>query len=116
MIGSDVATSRISLMTTRPEVPPGFELVRTTATFDNRTVPAGLLAVHRVADGVWGRLVVRSGRVTFVFDDDPDHPIGVDEGQAVAIPPGRAHHLELAEPATFAVEFYRASPSNQPRR
>jgi tellurite resistance-related uncharacterized protein len=103
-------------MNARPEVPPGFELARTTATFDNGTVPAGLLAAHRVADGVWGRLVVRSGRVTFVFDDDPDHPIVVAEGSGVAIPPGRAHHLELTEPATFAVEFYRASPSNHTKR
>ncbi len=113
MIADDVARARIRLMSARPEVPPGFELARTTATFDNRTVPAGLLAAHRVADGVWGRLIVRTGRVTFVFDDDPDHPIGVDEGNSVAIPPGRAHHLELTEPATFAVEFYRASPLNR---
>ncbi|MEZ5374866.1 MAG: DUF1971 domain-containing protein [Acidimicrobiales bacterium] len=48
-------------------------------------VPAGLLRAHRVADGVWGRLVVHSGTVSFVFDDEPEHPITVSAGDAVLI-------------------------------
>lgn len=90
-----------------PHLPDGVEHVRTTDTFDNDTVPAGLLRAHRVADGVWGRLVVHSGTVVFVFDDDPEHPISVAAGESVAIPPARQHHLELDEAATFAVEFHR---------
>jgi tellurite resistance-related uncharacterized protein len=88
-------------------LPAALEHGRTTDVFDNTTVPAGLLRAHRVADGVWGNLVVHSGAVTFVFDDDPEHPITVGAGEAVAIPPARQHHLELDGPATFAVEFHR---------
>ena len=95
-------------------LPVGLELVRTTDVFDNATVPTGLLRAHRVADGVWGNLVVRSGVVTFVFDDDPDHPVTVDAGHSVAIPPARQHHLELDGPATFAVEFYRIATAAVP--
>ncbi len=62
---------------------------------------------YRVADGVWGNLVVHTGTVTFVFDDEPDRPITVGAGDTVAIPPARQHHLELDETATFAVEFHR---------
>jgi tellurite resistance-related uncharacterized protein len=91
----------------QPCLPDGLEHVRTTDTFDNDTVPAGLLRAHRVAEGVWGRLVVHSGTITFVFDDEPEHPITVSPGEAVAIPPARQHHLELHETATFAVEFHR---------
>lgn len=98
----------------RPSMPEGLEHVRTTNTFDNDTVPAGLLRAHHVADGVWGRLVVHTGTVMFVFDDDPDHPILTGPGQAVAIPPARQHHLELDEPATFAVEFYRLASTPTP--
>lgn len=90
-----------------PTLPDGLEYVRTTDTFNTDTVPAGLLRAHRVADGVWGRLVVHSGTVTFVFDDDPDNPIPVGAGDRVAIPPARHHHLEFDGPATFAVEFHR---------
>lgn len=91
----------------RPQLPDGLEHVRTTDVFDNTTVPAGLLRAHRVADGVWGNLVVHTGTVTFVFDDEPVHPITARAGDSVAIPPARRHHLELDEPATFAVEFHR---------
>lgn len=94
-----------------PELPDGLEHARTTDVFDNDSVPAGLLHAHRVADGVWGRLVVHTGAVTFVFDDDPDQPITVAAGGSVAIPPGRQHHLELGAPATFAIEFHRPGPA-----
>lgn len=92
----------------RPQLPDGLEHVRTTDVFDDATVPAGLLRAHRVADGVWGNLVVHTGTVTFVFDDESDHPITARAGDRVAIPPARQHHLELHGPATFAVEFHRA--------
>lgn len=97
----------------RERLPDGLELVRTTAVFDNGTVPAGLLRAHRVAEGVWGRLVVHTGTVTFVFEDEPDRPVTVVAGDEVVIPPARPHHVELPEPATFAVEFHRA-PSAPP--
>jgi len=89
------------------QIPTGYELARTTPTFDNDTVPAGLLSAHRVADGVWGRLVVETGSLRFVFEDQPDTPVHAAAGGHVIIPPARPHHLELDEPATFAIEFYR---------
>jgi tellurite resistance-related uncharacterized protein len=91
----------------RPQLPDGLELVRTTNTFDHDSVPAGLLRAHRVADGVWGRLVVHTGSLVFVFDDDPNHPISVMAGESMAIPPARAHHVEVDGAVTFAVEFHR---------
>lgn len=94
-------------VTSAPEMPEGLELVRTTALWDEHTVPAGVLSGHRVADGAWGRLVVRSGAVGFVFEDEPDVTIQVATGDTVAIPPGRLHHVVLDGPATFVVEFYR---------
>ncbi len=88
-------------------LPDGLELVRTTATFDETSVPAGLLAAHRVADGVWGRLVVLDGALRFVFEDDPDGATTVSSGHHQVIPPGRPHHLELDGPVRFHVEFHR---------
>ena len=97
---------------TSDQIPGGYELTRTTATFDNDTVPPGLLSAHRVANGVWGRLVVHSGALDFVFEDQPGTRMPVGDGGHVVIPPARPHHLELNGPVSFAVEFYRsASPS-----
>ena len=56
---------------------------------------------------MWGRLVVHTGALTFVFEDEADEPRFVAAGDHLIIPPGRPHHLELAEPVTFAVEFHR---------
>ena len=94
-------------MSDHDHIPEGFALARTTGVFDNDTVPAGLLRAHRVADGIWGRLVVHDGQVRFVFEDALDEPITVAAGGAVVIPPARPHHVELDGPARFAVEFYR---------
>ncbi len=89
------------------ELPPGLVHVRTTDVFDNTSVPGGLLRAHRVAAGVWGRLVVHSGAVVFVFDDRPDERITVPAGDTLSIPPTEPHHLELEVPTTFSVEFHR---------
>ena len=96
------------------QLPAGLEHVRTTNVFDPRSVPAGLLRAHHVADGVWGNLVVYTGTVTFVFDDDPGHPITATAANPVAIPPVRQHHLELDQAATFAIEFHRIPTTVQP--
>lgn len=86
-------------------LPDGLELVRTTEEFDERTVPAGLLRDHRVAAGVWGRLVVRSGALRFAFGDAEE--FGVTEGESVVIPPQRVHHVAVDGAVRFVVEFHR---------
>lgn len=99
-------------MGTPEELPDGLVLSRTTPVFDNDTVPSGLLCAHRVVDGVWGRLVVHSGSLVFVFEDTPEQRVTVSPGESVVIPPAREHHVELGGPATFAVEFHRP-PGNE---
>lgn len=94
-------------MATHGELPAGLELARTTDEFTQDTVPAGLLRAHRVADGVWGRLMVREGSVGFVFEDVADLPLDLDAGDMVVIPPGRAHHVVPHGHVRFVVEFHR---------
>lgn len=107
------------------ELPAGLQLSRRTPEFTERTVPAGLLAAHRVADGVWGRLVVQSGQLAFVFEAPGSMPIDTSNADETAcgevsgsrrvlragdhqvIPPGRPHHVELVGPVGFHVEFHR---------
>lgn len=98
---------------TPPGIPADFELARTTETFDHDSVPAGLLRAHRVANDVWGRLVVQAGSVTFVFEDDSANPHLLGSGESVVIPPARLHHVEPSTSAKFAVEFYRSSSAER---
>lgn len=90
------------------ELPGGLELARTTPTFDAASVPAGLTRAHRIAPGVWGRLVVTSGSLRFVFEDDQNGSRTVTAGEHQVIPPDRPHHVEVVGPVRFAVEFHRA--------
>lgn len=89
------------------ELPSGLTLQRTTSTFDEHTTPAGLLRAHRVATGVWGRLVVESGSLDFVFEDAPDDVRVVGTGEHQVIPPSVPHRVVLHGPVRFAVEFFR---------
>lgn len=91
-----------------PAWPDGLRMVRTTPEFDEHTVPTALLRAHRVAPEVWGRLVVRSGSLRFVFEDRPDEPSVLVAGDRQTIPPGVPHHVELIGPVGFMVEFHRA--------
>lgn len=97
-------------------LPDGLELTRTTAVFDESTVPAGLLRAHQVATRVWGRLVVREGETGFVFEDEPEVVRRLRAGESVVIPPERPHHVHLVGPVRFVVEFYRApgQPTSSP--
>lgn len=90
------------------QLPDGLELTRTTDVFDQETVPAGLLRAHRVATGVWGRLVVHDGSLRFVFEDDGT-TFRADAGEWIVIPPDRPHRVELTGPVGFVVEFHRTS-------
>lgn len=87
-------------------LPDGLALVRTTDEFDQDSVPAGLRRAHRVAEGVWGRLVVRAGSLGFRFEDG-DQPLRVEVGEWVVIAPERPHRVEPDGPVRFVVEFHR---------
>lgn len=91
------------------DLPDGVEFVRVTPTFDEHTVPPGLIAAHQVAAGVWGRLVVHSGAVRFVFEGAGERH-DLTAGDTLAIPPETPHHLELTGAVRLAVEFHRAQP------
>ena len=89
------------------ELPTGLTLQRTTPTFDEDSTPAGLRRAHQVAEGVWGRLLVESGSLGFVFEDAPDVVRVIDSGDEQVIPPAALHHVVLDGSVRFAVEFYR---------
>lgn len=96
------------------QLPAGLEYVRTTDEFDQDNHPRGLHRAHHVAPRVWGRLVVRTGELVFVFEDQEDSPITARAGDMVVIPPERKHHVEFPEPVTFVIEFHREPDEPRP--
>jgi ferredoxin len=96
--------------------PERAEPYRTTNTFDEHTVPAGLLADHRTKARVWGRLEVLSGALVLCFAPPLDERMTVTAGEWAAIPPELPHHVELTGPVEFRVVFCRSPDSPSARR
>jgi tellurite resistance-related uncharacterized protein len=89
----------------RTEIPADLDLVRTTATWDEHSMPDALRRAHRLASGTWGRLRVDRGRLRFVAQTTPVTDVVVEAGRLQGIPPGVEHFVEPQGPVRFAVEF-----------
>jgi tellurite resistance-related uncharacterized protein len=87
-------------------LPEGLVLQRTTPEFTAETVPDGLRRAHQVAAGVWGRLRVLAGSVTFVAEGSGETRL-LRTGETQVIEPETAHHVEPGDDARFVVEFHR---------
>ena len=112
---NDGRQARIGQLTDCPkcewiELPESMKHDRTTARWDEASIPRALLRNHSVAPGVWGRLSVFDGTVRFRFDDGlgggPEGDGVVPAGGHQLIPPERPHRLEVIGPVELAVEFY----------
>jgi tellurite resistance-related uncharacterized protein len=93
----------------RCELPDGLVVVRTTATWDERTMPEALRRAHRVASGTWGRLRVEAGSLRFFARTDPLTDVIVESDRAQGIPPDVEHHIEPRGRIRFAVDFLRCT-------
>ena len=100
----------------RAEMPDAVRLARTTATWDEHTVPAGLRRAHRVAPGTWGRVVVESGRLRFRASTDPPIDRELAAGQTQAIPPEIRHEVEPVGAVRFFVQFLTVDRDIDDRR
>lgn len=88
-------------------IPDNFKPYRRTADFTKDSVPAGLLKDHQVADGVWGRIVVLEGSLTYVIQGAEIQTIELSSSVSGVIEPGVYHHVVPGEDVKFFVEFYR---------
>ncbi|MEZ5094714.1 MAG: DUF1971 domain-containing protein [Nocardioides sp.] len=88
------------------KLPEGLGFARETRQFAADDVPSGLLATHRVAEGVWGLLRVHAGPVRYV-DEATGAPLDLDAGDEQVIPPGVPHHVEPGPGSRLSVSFYR---------
>ncbi|MDQ6696176.1 MAG: DUF3565 domain-containing protein [Actinomycetota bacterium] len=100
-----IGTSLPCPLCDRAELPDGLIVTRVTDRWDERTMPAGLRRVHRMARGTWGRLCVESGELRFRAQTDPVIDVVVQAGASHAIPPTVEHHVEPLGSVRFFIEF-----------
>lgn len=94
----------------RGEIPDELVVLRTTTTWDERTLPDALRRSHRVASGRWGRLRVLSGSVRFVAATEPPTDVVVDAPGTQGIPPDVEHHIEPCGAVEVVIDFLGPAP------
>ena len=92
-------------------MPAGFVPYRRTPTFDERSIPAGLLREHATKPGVWGLIHVLEGRLLYRIQGDGARTLALGPGHLGAIPPEVPHCVRPEGPVRFYVEFHARSRS-----
>ena len=91
----------------RPALPPGARHYSSSPRFTEVTLPEKLTGLHRTKPGVWGRLVVEEGALTFIEPGPPEIVRRVLAGEVEIIAPERPHRVAVDGPVCFLIEFYR---------
>ncbi|MDF7823193.1 DUF1971 domain-containing protein [Pontiellaceae bacterium B12227] len=87
-------------------LPESAELAGSSREMNQDTVVPGILKKHLAPKGKWGYLVVQSGSLEYIWEDDPDNVLVADPGHPIVIFPERFHHVVITGPVEFKVEFY----------
>jgi tellurite resistance-related uncharacterized protein len=87
--------------------PDGVTRYREGPQWDATTIPAGLRASHSLRAGVWGELVVHSGRIRLRYLAPLDRTLELGPGDTASIPPELPHELELIGDVQLRVDFFR---------
>jgi tellurite resistance-related uncharacterized protein len=81
---------------------------RTTAVFDEITLPAALRREHRTKAGAWGIIRILSGELRLHFADGRKELL--DDGRPGLIRPQETHWVEPLGEMRMQVEFYDCEP------
>lgn len=90
-----------------PRLPEGVVEYKRTTTFDEHTVPKGLLRSHTTKAGTWAEIVVERGFVVYVLEDRGDAAIVLREGVPGVVAPEAPHRVDPRPGARFYVRFLR---------
>lgn len=95
--------------------PPGQtpQAYRTTAEFDEVTLPAALRREHRTKSGTWGLVRVLEGQLKLTFVDPPSVQI-VSPAAPGLLLPEQPHLVEPIGKMRMQVEFYNELPEHPP--
>ncbi|HEY6598470.1 MAG TPA: DUF1971 domain-containing protein, partial [Pseudomonadales bacterium] len=77
------------------------------AVFDEASVPAGLLRSHTTKPGVWGKIVVLEGALTYRILEPAIEEIELNPQRFGVVEPGVKHEVAPRNGVRFYVEFHR---------
>ena len=89
------------------QLPENVKAYNKTQTYTYRTTPGMMKNDHSTRPGVWGKIVVERGEVTYFIVPDEETHILTPENPGV-IEPAVLHRIDPQQQAKFYVEFYRS--------
>ncbi len=93
----------------KPALPAGPAPYRSTASFDQDTLPTGFRRAHSTKAGVWGVIRMAEGRARLrFFDGTPDRI--VEPREPGLLLPQQLHALEPIGAVRLQVDFYDRPP------
>lgn len=87
-------------------LPDNIVAYKRTPEFDESTIPTGLLNSHQTKEGVWGKIVVLSGKLLYTIQQ-PFEEIELDSDRVGVVEPTVLHHVKPIGQVSFFVEFYQ---------
>lgn len=88
------------------QIPVDCVLYKQTPVFTESTVPAGLLKRHKTKTGVWGKIVVLEGTLTYRILEPVIESYELSPVQEGVVEPTVPHEVALLGPVKFCVEFF----------
>lgn len=88
-------------------LPDNLAFHKRTPDFDQDNAPSDILGRHTTAEGVWGKIKVTEGNLTYRILEPALEEHVLDTNRAGVVAPQAAHQVEINGPVKFHIEFYR---------
>ena len=91
-------------MKTMPETAKHY---KSTPEFTELTVPPALRRDHTTGEGVWAKIQVLEGMLTYCITEPDEERHDLRPGSEGIIEPRMKHYVDISGPVKFRVDFYR---------
>lgn len=88
-------------------LPDSVEFYKSTPEFNETSVPLALKRDHTTAAGVWAKINVLEGALTYCISGEISEQHKLTVGVAGIIEPQVKHYVDVSVPVRFRVDFYR---------
>lgn len=88
-------------------LPDSVEFYKSTPEFNETSVPLALKRDHTTAAGVWAKINVLEGALTYCIAGEISEQHKLTVGVAGIIEPQVKHYVDVSGPVRFRVDFYR---------